>query len=107
VARCEDEWSRDARGQKHKNRFDGRLLALFAMTHAFLVLVTMKAELLSSRQWLVFAWLWAIWPFILILHPTRSLLRTSVALGAGVLLLLPCVPQLFAYTAWFFRGFAP
>jgi hypothetical protein len=95
------------------NRLDGRLLVLLAVGHAFLVLFVwwamfyVNVELFSARAWLVGAWLWAVWPFILVLHPARSLLRVSIALGIGALMLAPCAPTIFAFTVWAISGFAP
>ena len=61
---------------------DGRTLALLAVGHALLVFVLWllmfytSVELLSARWWLVFAWLWAAWPVVLLLYPARPLLWT-------------------------------
>jgi hypothetical protein len=92
--------------QSIRNRVDGRLLALLAVGHALLVLVAWwqmfytGVELFSARWWLVFAWLWAAWPFMLLIYPARPLLWTWMALGMGALLLTPCVPTIFAFTVW-------
>ncbi|MEH2513575.1 hypothetical protein V1291_004929 [Nitrobacteraceae bacterium AZCC 1564] len=92
-------------------RLNGRFLPVAAVAHALLVLVawwamfSMDVELISARQWLVGAWLWAVWPFILVLHPARSAWPISIALGSSALLLAPCVPTMFAFTVWTFGGF--
>ena len=92
---------------------DGRMMALLAVGHASLVLVLWLLAFytsfapLSARWWLVFAGFWAAWPVVLLLYPARPLLWTWVVLGMGVLLLTPCVPTIFAFTAWSIFGFAP
>jgi hypothetical protein len=89
------------------------LFASLAVAHALLVLVSWWAmfyahvEIFSARAWLILAWLWVFWPFMIYLHPARSALPMSVALVIGALLLVPCAPTIFAFTVWSVRGFAP
>jgi hypothetical protein len=62
---------------------------------------------ISGRAWTLVAWVWLLWPMVLIIHPARSLLRVALPSAIGLLILAPCIPVLFAYTAWSFQGVAP
>lgn len=89
----------------------GRLAAFLSVSHASLVLFVWVLffyagwALVPGWLWLVSAWLWLAWPAGLLLFPTRRLLRTWVALAMGALLLTPCAPTIFAFTAWSIGGF--
>jgi len=89
------------------------LLSLLAFAHALLVLVSwwamfyLNVQQFSARAWLLLAWLWVVWPFMLSLHRARSASPMSIALGIGALLLAPCAPTIFAFTVWTVIGFAP
>jgi hypothetical protein len=100
----------DFQSKLHEN---GRWLVLLAVGHALLVLVVWwegfygRVEWFSARWWLAFAWLWVVWPFVLLFFPARPLWWNWIALGIGALLLSPCVPWIFAFTVWTIWGFAP
>jgi hypothetical protein len=83
------------------------------IVHAGLVLGALIArrqfgwEGLSATPWVVFAWIWFLWP-LLAVWPLR--LRGKpllVALLVGAALLVPAVPTLFTLTTWSVGGFAP
>jgi hypothetical protein len=59
------------------------------------------------RAWLVIQWLWLLWPFVLVLHPQRSIRGVLIPCVIGLLLVVPNAFWLWAYTAWEFNGFAP
>jgi len=62
--------------------------------------------LVPARTWLILAWAWLVWPAVLILYPRRSI-GVAVPVAIGLLLLTPCAPTIFVFTAWSTRGFAP
>jgi len=90
-----------------------RALAAAAIVHAFVVALLWVGEfyfdisILPGRFWLVLAWLWLIWPVVLLLHPDRSPKRVFVPCLVGLALLAPCLSTVWSFTAWAFGGFAP
>jgi hypothetical protein len=90
-----------------------RWLLLLVIGHALLLLAGWwemfhtHVGLFSARWWLVLAWLWVAWPFVLFVFPARPRLLNWIAVGTGVLFLIPCVPWVFAFTVWTIWGFAP
>ena len=89
-----------------------RVLAVVAVFHAALiVLIWLGAfyfdlAVVSSRAWMVFSWLWLIWPLVLLLHPDRSPLRILVPCLIGIAMLAPCLSTLWSFTIWAIGGFA-
>lgn len=89
------------------------LLPLLAVIHASLVFAIWYyiwdgyLDFISAQQWLVAAWSWLVWFWMLFFAPYRSSLWTWIALVAGVLLLTPCTTTIFAVTVWSINGFAP
>ena len=90
-----------------------RALAAGAVMHAVVVLVLWLVEfvgdihVIPARWWLTVAWVWLVWPVLLVLHPGRTLKRVAVTLGIGAVLLLPCASTIFTFTVWAIEGFAP
>lgn len=89
------------------------MLALLAIGHALAVFILwwlamkMDQTLVPAALWLILAWVWVIWPFVLAAQIRRAPIRTLTALGMSALLLAPCAPTVFAFTAWTISGFAP
>ena len=89
------------------------LLALLAVAHAGAVLTVWLLRprdgglLISPQVWIGFAWAWLVWPVLLALHPSRSLVGFVLPVALGVALLTPCAQAIFALTAWTIGGFAP
>ncbi|HEY7943471.1 MAG: hypothetical protein ACHP7M_01675 [Burkholderiales bacterium] len=83
-----------------------QLLALLCVAHALIVLLSWIAQsfadlsLLSGQIWLALAWLWLIWPLLLVLHPAGSPRRIFVPVFIGVVLIAPCMATIFLFTAW-------
>jgi hypothetical protein len=89
-----------------------RILAFLAVIHSAAVLTVWlfarpDAFPISPRVWVIFAWAWLIWPLLLSLHRGRSLVRFAVPVVLGLVLLIPCMPMLLAFTAWSIGRFAP
>lgn len=90
-----------------------RALAGGAIVHAFIVLLVWLGvfyadlDLIPGHWWLLLFWLWPVWPFLLILHPVRTLKRVAMPVAIGIALLVPCIPTVLAFTSWTFGGFAP
>jgi hypothetical protein len=61
----------------------------------------------SGRTWIVLAWLWAVWPLVLLLHPGASLRRRFIVIGIGLALLVPCAETILIFSCWKIGGFAP
>ena len=82
------------------------ILALLCVAHALIVLLlwTMQSfgnmALVGGQIWLALAWLWLIWPLLLVLHPAGSARRIFVPMFIGVVLLAPCMATIFLFTAW-------
>jgi hypothetical protein len=83
-----------------------QLLALLCVAHALIVLLSWIGQsfadlsLLSGQIWLALAWLWLIWPLLLVLHPAGSPRRIFVPVFIGVVLIAPCMATIFLFTAW-------
>ena len=60
---------------------------------------------ISGRAWTFLAGLWLIWLIVLTLHPARSFSGVAISAAIGLALLAPCLPVLWAYTAWAIGGF--
>ncbi len=94
-------------------RANFRYLAAGAVVHAALIAVLWGGEVyldisvIPGRAWLIFSWLWHVWPVVLLLHPERSLLRVLVPSLIGLGLLAPCLTTIWSFTAWAVGGFAP
>ena len=86
-----------------------RILAEAAILHALSLTLMIKLNVnpVSGRTWIVFVWLWLIWPVVLLIHPARTLRRWLLPVGVGILLLFPCWFEIAAFTAWRIKGFAP
>jgi len=83
-----------------------RVFAFLTVLHALLVLLIWAGEfyvavsLISGRAWLILAWLWLAWPFVLALHPAGSRRRVIVPIVIGIILLAPCAGSIFLFTVW-------
>jgi hypothetical protein len=83
-----------------------QILALLSVAHALIVLLLWSVQsfrnmaLVAGQVWLALAWLWLIWPLLLILHPAGSPRRIFVPVFIGVVLLAPCMATIFLFTAW-------
>ena len=91
-----------------------RVLASLAVAHSMTVLAfwlladrTGGSFVVRSSVWVTFAWLWLVWPIVLVVHPGRSVARVALPVGLSVLLLAPCVEMVLMFTSWIFKGFAP
>jgi hypothetical protein len=56
--------------------------------------------LLPGQIWLALAWLWLVWPLLLVLHPAGTPRRIFVPVFIGVVLIAPCMATIFLFTAW-------
>lgn len=89
-----------------------QILALLCVAHALTVLLLWsvqsfgKMALVAGQVWLAMAWLWLIWPLLLLLHPAASPRRIFVPVFIGVVLLAPCMATIFLFTAWALDGSA-
>lgn len=87
-----------------------QILALLCVAHALIVLLLWSIQsfgnmaLVAGQMWLALAWLWLIWPLLLILHPAGSPRRVFVPVFMGVVLLAPCMATMFLFTAWALDG---
>lgn len=83
-----------------------QVLAVLCVAHALLVLglwighAFAGASPLSGQAWLTLAWLWLVWPLLLVLHPARSRRRIFVPVFIGVVLIAPCMATIFLFSAW-------
>ena len=91
-----------------------RALAAGCLFHALAVLAVWALILIgnapifiSGQAWLIMAWLWLFWPLALCVPAPRSLRGIGVPVLIGIAMLVPCVPFVFAFTAWSIYGFAP
>ena len=57
-------------------------------------------SLLPGQVWLALAWLWLVWPLLLVLHPAGTPRRIFVPVFIGVVLIAPCMATIFLFTAW-------
>jgi hypothetical protein len=82
------------------------IIALLCVAHALTVLLMWAVQsfgnmaLVAGQIWLALAWLWLIWPLLLVLHPAGSARRIFVPVFIGVVLLAPCMATIFLFTAW-------
>jgi hypothetical protein len=87
-----------------------QVLALLCVAHALTVLLLWgvqsfgKMALVGGHAWLAMAWLWLIWPLMLVLHPAGTPRRIFIPLFIGVVLLAPCMATIFLFTAWALDG---
>jgi hypothetical protein len=94
-------------------RISYRTLAAIVIAHASLVFLLWAAAfyfnfaVVSARVWLVFSWLWLIWPLVLLAHPSRSASRVLMPSFIGLGLLAPCLSTIWSFTVWAIAGFAP
>ncbi|MGH8852435.1 MAG: hypothetical protein ACREYD_15705 [Casimicrobiaceae bacterium] len=83
-----------------------QVLGLLCVAHALIVLLLWIGQsfgglsLLSGQLWLALAWLWLIWPLLLVLHPAGSPRRIFIPVFVGVVLIAPCMASIFLFTAW-------
>ncbi|MGH8713873.1 MAG: hypothetical protein ACREYB_07695 [Casimicrobiaceae bacterium] len=83
-----------------------QVLALLCVAHALIVLLLWigrsfaDLSLLSGQLWLALAWLWLVWPLLLVLHPAGSARRIFLPVFVGVVLIAPCMATIFLFTAW-------
>ncbi|MEA4949343.1 MAG: hypothetical protein VB068_06790 [Petrimonas sp.] len=85
-----------------------RILAIATILHAaILTMIQLYFPIISGRAWILFVWLWFLWPVILLIHPSRSLRRWLIPVGISILLFIPCWFEIAALTAWRIKGFAP
>ena len=82
------------------------IIALLCVAHALTVLLMWAVQsfgnmaLVAGQIWLALAWLWLVWPLLLVLHPAGSARRIFVPVFIGVVLLAPCMATIFLFTAW-------
>jgi hypothetical protein len=82
------------------------IIALLCVAHALTVLLMWAVQsfgnmaLVAGQIWLALAWLWLVWPLLLMLHPAGSARRIFVPVFIGVVLLAPCMATIFLFTAW-------
>jgi hypothetical protein len=83
-----------------------QILALLCVAHALTVLLLWgiqsfaKMALVGGHIWLAMAWLWLIWPLLLVLHPASTARRIFIPVFIGVVLLAPCMATIYLFTAW-------
>lgn len=83
-----------------------QVLALLCVAHALIVLLLWIGQsfanfsLVSGQIWLALAWLWLVWPLLLVLHPAASPRRIFIPVFTGVVLLAPCMATIFLFSAW-------
>jgi hypothetical protein len=89
-----------------------QILALLCVVHALIVLLLWMVQsfgrmtLMPAQFWLAMAWLWLVWPLLLVLHPAGSPRRIFVPIFIGVVLIAPCMATIFLFTAWALDGTA-
>ena len=89
------------------------VLACVCVLHALVVLLVWAGEfyvgmaMVSGRTWLILAWLWLVWPFVLALHPAGSRRRVLLPIVLGIILLAPCVGSIFLFTVWALEHITP
>src|SRR5215831_6431294 len=89
-----------------------RLIAGAALAHAIFVTSWWWAAMyphivpFSVRVWVVVAWLWLVWPLLLLVRRREASRFASVAVLIGAGIIVPCVPTIFTFTAWSINGFA-
>lgn len=90
-----------------------RLLAAGCIVHAATVLALWLGvfvaglNLIPGKLWLLLTWLWVFWPVALLAGKARSFRRVAIPVSLGLAVMVPCIPTIFAFTVWYFRGFAP
>lgn len=85
-------------------------LRIACMAHAALSLVcgfSIFLGIVTAKLWLLLQWSWFLWPIILSVHPERSVRGVVVPVAVGLVLLVPNVFWLYAFSAWSINGFAP
>jgi hypothetical protein len=88
------------------------VMALLCVAHALIVLSLWivhsfaNMSLLPGQVWLALAWLWLVWPLLLVLHPAGTPRRIFVPVFIGVVLIAPCMATIFLFTAWALDGSA-
>jgi hypothetical protein len=89
-----------------------QVMALLCVAQALVVLLLWIVQsfgnmtVLPGQVWLALAWLWLVWPLLLILHPVGSPRRIFVPVFIGVVLIAPCMATIFLFTAWALDGSA-
>jgi len=90
-----------------------KVLCGLGVLHALAVVLIWVSQfafdiaLIGARAWLILAWGWLIWVFILVplrKHAPRLVLSTLLLTAV---LLTPCVTTVYTFTAWSVEGFAP
>lgn len=93
-------------GASRPSRTSLGVLSIAAVTHAALVLTAWVGEfyagfsMLSGKLWLVLAWSWLAWPFVLAAHPGATRRRVAVPIILGLILLVPCLSTIFLFSVW-------
>jgi hypothetical protein len=64
-------------------------------------------DILPGKIWLVLALAWFAWPFVLLLARREDRTQWGVAVGVGMLVLVPTIPTLYTFLVWAIEGFAP
>lgn len=89
------------------------ILCALTTAHAALILLVwiaafvFDAQVINARVWLVGAWAWALWLFVLALRfkQDTKLIVATVAVCAA--LFVPSVSTIYSFTMWAIGGFAP
>lgn len=98
---------------RHAPSLGYRWLAVAAAAHALILLSLwagvfyLDLSVIPGSAWFLLALAWLVWPIALILHPSHSLIRVLIPCILGFVVLLPCVPTLWAFAAWRIGGLAP
>jgi hypothetical protein len=102
-----------AHARSHHSSLSFNVFAWLCALHALVVLLVWAGEfyigmaMISGRTWLVLAWLWLVWPFVLSLHPAGTRRRVILPVVIGIILLAPCVGSIFLFTVWALERLAP
>ena len=83
------------------------LLHAVLVTTLWVLVFRFDVTIISGKIWAVIALAWPLWFLVLALASRRDLKNWGFAAIAGVLILSPIFPTLYAFVVWTIEGFAP
>lgn len=89
------------------------ILCALAATHALFILFAwlaafvLDAPVINARVWLIVAWLWLVWVFVLIPRLKRDAKLAIWTIVICAALFVPSASTIYSFTSWAINGFAP
>jgi hypothetical protein len=83
------------------------LLHALAILIVWIFVFELDIDVISTRAWLILAWVWPIWAFAIFGTRSRLDVTLLIPFSISAALLSPCVGTVYVLTNWLIWGFAP